>query len=180
MEKIKYLVRPDDYHIFEIDESNGCYRSYSIKAAYSDGARVNAYPHFTFENLTKNYEFFPIQENELPLYEEIEDVYTKYYSWSTRTDGHGGIKGGTLEEYVKRFGKSIKDEVKDILLPQKEDKNDEFVAKFVNWLRDNYSTYEYNKPNKPLHYSLWRKDFSKDEFFTVEQLWVEYKIKNNY
>ena len=27
----KYLVRPSDFHIFELDMSNNCYRSYSSK-----------------------------------------------------------------------------------------------------------------------------------------------------
>jgi len=43
------------------------------------------------------------------------------------------------------------------------------VVDFVNWLRDNYSTTKYNQLNKPLHYNVWRKDFTEEEY-TTEQL----------
>jgi hypothetical protein len=99
--KTKYLVRPRDFHIFDLDESNGCYRSWSTKnVTYSDGTRPNAMLHFTFENLTNNYGFFPIDEEDIQLYENKNSEYNKFMIWSRRNDGHGGIKGGTYEEYL--------------------------------------------------------------------------------
>lgn len=101
--KHKYLVRPGDFSIFDLDESNGCYRHYSKSpVTYSDGTRVNAMPHFTFENLTKNYRFFPIDESELELYQQKCDEHYNFVSWRSRPDGHGGCKGGTYKEYLKR------------------------------------------------------------------------------
>ena len=98
----KYLVRPRDFHIFDLDETNNCYRSYTTReVTYSDGTRPNANDHFTYENLTENYGFFPIDENELETYENKNNEYCKFISWQTRSDGHGGIKGGTYEEYLK-------------------------------------------------------------------------------
>lgn len=95
----KYLVRPNDYHIFEIDESNGCYRSYTTKnVTRSDGTRPDAQKHFTYENLTKNYNFFPITEEEIQIYEEKNDQYYEFISWQDRSGG--GIKGGTFEEFL--------------------------------------------------------------------------------
>lgn len=100
--KPKYLVRPDDFSIFDLDESNGCYRSWSKKPiTYSDGTRPNAMEHFTLENLTKNYGFFEIDESELELYEQKCDEHYKFLSWQSRSDGHGGYKGGTYEEYLE-------------------------------------------------------------------------------
>ena len=106
MEKLpKYLVRPHDFHIWEIDEFNNCYRSYSNRTVtYSDGTRPNAQKHFTYENLTENYDFFPIDEDEIEIYQKKGNFYHKYINWITRSDGHGGSKGGTLEEYIKIFG----------------------------------------------------------------------------
>lgn len=101
---IKYLVRPNDYSVFELDESNGCYRSYK-GPTYSDGTRPNAQLHFTFENLTENYDFFPITEDEISIYEKKCDQYYKFLSWQTRSDGHGGIKGGTFDEYLNYIKK---------------------------------------------------------------------------
>lgn len=46
------------------------------------------------------------------------------------------------------------------------------VVDFVNWLRDNYSTTKYNQLNKPLHYNIWRKDFTEEEYTTEELLSV--------
>ena len=103
--KPKYLVRPRDFHIFDLDESNGCYRSWSTKkVTYQDGTRPNAMLHFTFDNLTINYDFFPINENDLDLYIEKNKTHNKWLSWSCRNDGHGNAKGGTFEEYIERFG----------------------------------------------------------------------------
>jgi hypothetical protein len=46
------------------------------------------------------------------------------------------------------------------------------VVDFVNWLRDNYSTTKHNQLNKPLHYNIWRKDFTEEEYTTEELLSV--------
>jgi hypothetical protein len=99
--KPKYLVRPDDFCIFDLDETNGCYRSWSkTPITYGDGTRPNAMLHFTFENLTKNYGFFEINESDIEMYLQKQDEYSKFLSWN-RSDGHGGTKGGTYEEYLK-------------------------------------------------------------------------------
>jgi hypothetical protein len=97
----KFLVRKNDFHIFEVDETNGCYRSWSTKnVTDSKGNRPQAMSHFTFENLTENYDFFPIQEEELEFYNNKHNIYLNYFKWTNISDGHGGIKGGTFEEYV--------------------------------------------------------------------------------
>ena len=92
----QYLVRPHDSHIFELDESNQCYRSFSAPVEYPDGTRPNAQSHFTLDNLTSNYDFFQIKKSELKKYEEKHNFHLGYVLWSTRPDGHGGIKGGTM------------------------------------------------------------------------------------
>ena len=106
--KPKYLVRPSDYHIWEIDESNGCYRSYTnMDVLRCDGTRPNAMEHFTLENLTKNYGFFEIDESEIEIYVKKNDEYHKFRSWQNRPDGHGGIKGGSYEEYLEAREQAI-------------------------------------------------------------------------
>lgn len=107
----KYLVRPDDYAIFELDESNGCYRSWSKNPiTYTDGTRPNAMLHFTLINLTKNYNFFIINENDIEFYNKRNNDHYNFLSWQNRSDGHGGVKGGTYEDYLKRikYGKVFK------------------------------------------------------------------------
>ena len=103
MKKSKYLVRPDDFHIFEVDDSNGCYRSYTLRSiTYPDGTRPEASDNFTYENLTHNYNFFPIDEDKLSAYEYFGKIYVDFVSWQCRPDGHGGVKGGTYEEYIRK------------------------------------------------------------------------------
>jgi hypothetical protein len=98
----KYLVRPKDFQIFDLDESNGCYRSWSCKKTYRDGTRPNAMVHFTYDNLTRGYGFFPIDESQLEEYTNKSDEYYQFISWQSRSDGHGGSKGGTYQEYLNR------------------------------------------------------------------------------
>lgn len=104
--KTKYLVRPNDMHIFEVDESNGYYRSYSTRnVVYHDGGRPNASDHMTYENLTNNYNFFPIDELNLSMYEYFHNLYMGFIIWQNRPNGHGGIKGGTFEEWLIDTGR---------------------------------------------------------------------------
>lgn len=80
-------MEPDDFSIFDLDESNGCYRSWSIKPiTYSDGTRPNAMKHFTFDILTKGYGFFPIDESQLEEYESKNKHYLEFTSWQSRSD----------------------------------------------------------------------------------------------
>jgi len=99
-----YLVRLNDFAIYEIDKSNNCYRSFTTKLKYPDGTRAYAQDNFTFENLTRYYDFFPIKKKEIPFYKKKHDLYYKWMAWASRPDGHGGSKGGTFDEYIMRFG----------------------------------------------------------------------------
>jgi hypothetical protein len=102
--KSKYLVRPNDMHIFEMDKSNSCYRSYTTRdVRRPSGLRPLAQEHFTYENLTEDYNFFPIEKLDIPMYEYFNNIRTQYVSWQARSDGHGGVKGGTFEEYLEYY-----------------------------------------------------------------------------
>lgn len=92
----EYLVRTADCHIFEVDPENGCYRS---RIKYSDGSRPKAMSHFTFEYLTNNFEFIPIDKKDIPKWEAKHEDFLDYTRWYSRSDGHGGVKGGTWDEY---------------------------------------------------------------------------------
>lgn len=109
--KPKYLVRPRDYHIWVLDPSNGCYRSYSCRnVKHADGTEVQASPHMTFESLTEVYDFFPITKDQIETYEKKNQEYYDFVSWQSRSDGHGGCKGGTFGEYIeyKELNKRVK------------------------------------------------------------------------
>lgn len=95
----EYLVRPGDFMIFEIDKSNGCYRSQQRKKIKNHQAQS----HFTYENLVDNYNFLPIKKSEIEKYKNLHDLYYDYRGWESRSDGHGGSEGGTMEEWSQRF-----------------------------------------------------------------------------
>ena len=112
MKSPQYLVRGNDYAIWELDPSNNCYRSYEIMK-YSDGTRVNADDRWTYEFL-QNYGFFAIDAEDIPIYKAKHHYHYGFLSWQHRNDGHGGCKGGTEAEYnaylehVKRYEESKK------------------------------------------------------------------------
>jgi len=95
--KTNYLVRPHDFAIFELDDSNGCYRPYWGKEKPN---KQQAYKHFSYEILTENYGFFPIDDDEIPTYKKKNDDHWVFIIWQRRSDGHGGCKDGTYEEYL--------------------------------------------------------------------------------
>ena len=94
----KYLVRPHDMMVFEIDQLNNCYRP-----KFDEGMknRPHAREHFTYLNLTQNYHFFPITEEQLPMYDYFSSICANFTNWKFRSDGHDGYKGGTFEEFLK-------------------------------------------------------------------------------
>lgn len=95
----KFLVRPRDYHIWELDESNNCYRSWSCRdVTYSDGTRPNAQKTFTLELLLEC-DFFPIEESEVDFYDKKHSEYLTYSSWLCRSDGHAYVNGFPTTEY---------------------------------------------------------------------------------
>ena len=100
MKKCIYLVRMNDYAIFELDPSNGCYRIYEQPGKEKEN-RPNAQSHFTFTNLTENYNFIPIKKKEIPQWIKRHDYELGFRIWQCRNDGHGGAKGGDRYEYAK-------------------------------------------------------------------------------
>lgn len=93
MDLPKYLVRPDDFAIFKLND----------EGLYNQDERWAAQSHFTFQNLTENYDFFPATEEELPEWEKKHRLYMDWLLWHCRPDGHGGRKGGTMEEYLQKI-----------------------------------------------------------------------------
>jgi len=102
----RYLVRPSDHHVFEIDPSNCRYRSATLR---DDPNRPFAYLHFTYDVLTDNYGFFPIREDQLDEYltmdEELNLAYNEHLS-------HGISYGCTIQEFaaMKRDPNKYRDE----------------------------------------------------------------------
>jgi len=98
MQKPKYLIRPEDLMIFELDDSNDCYRPFEDSINEN---RPNAQKHFTYENLTRGYDFYPITEEQIAEHKIKSNEWYEYFAWRSRPDGHGGTKGGTREEFEK-------------------------------------------------------------------------------
>ncbi len=85
----EYLVRPDDFHIFERDPENGCYRSYCTRAVTDRfGKRPSAPTHFTLEDLLR-LDFTPITALQIPYYLQQHNAHYEELNRRTRPDGHG-------------------------------------------------------------------------------------------
>lgn len=51
--------------------------------------------------------FYPATEEDFPALEKKRQEYVAFTVWQNRSDGHGGIKGGTMEEFLKKWPLSI-------------------------------------------------------------------------
>lgn len=101
----KYLVRPDDYMVFILDETNNCYKTTDCP--------FQAHKYFTFDTLTKNFGFFPIEEDKVNVYEKLCNLYYGYIVYTRRNDGHGGlyIVDIDFEAYLKQEHNTTIEEV---------------------------------------------------------------------
>ena len=96
-EKPKYLVRPHDFHVWELHPKSGRYQP-RFKTPLEN--RQDPYEHWDFDTLVGIHNFIPIEDDELDYYEKKNDYELGFFSWQARNDGHGGAKGGTREEYA--------------------------------------------------------------------------------
>lgn len=89
----KYLYRPSDYSIFQMIDSGEYTHQDNINREWIG----NTYTYKTLINVG----FIPCTEDDFEWLKEKHDEYYEYLSWSHRSDGHGGVKGGTFEEFLK-------------------------------------------------------------------------------
>lgn len=93
MIKPKYFYRPNDYSIFHKLENGKYTHEMNLKHSWIGHE-------YEYDILIKC-GFVPCTEAELPALKEKHDLYYEWVTWSGRSDGHGGCKGGTMEEYLK-------------------------------------------------------------------------------
>jgi hypothetical protein len=92
----KYLYRPSDYTVFmKMGNDN-----YDIKDHVDRSWLLTGWDYSTL--ISRG--FLPCTENDFDWLKKKHDQYYKFLSWSTRPDGHGGSKGGTMDEYLERYG----------------------------------------------------------------------------
>ena len=96
----KYYARKTDGLVLELNE-NGTYSF--IESKERNHGYAYEYPP---EIITLSSDFEPISESDFPRMKLREEQYYSYLNWATRSDGHGGCKGGTLEEWLKLNGQT--------------------------------------------------------------------------
>ncbi len=85
----KYLARRSDGAILkENDDGTFSFIDTHMVSAYRYDRK--ALTHAAFEEIT---------ERDFPFMENRKNEYYAYESWASRSDGHGGCKGGTIEEF---------------------------------------------------------------------------------
>jgi len=92
----KYLARPSDGVVFSLNEDGKTYSLKESKEKFPD----NLHHKYKFSNLIA-LDFYAVEESEFPALKKLQDEYYEFLSWKTRSDGHGGCKGGTIEEFKK-------------------------------------------------------------------------------
>lgn len=97
MEYPKYLVRPDDYVVFVSQTENpGLYAVKSSLEQWPD----HLHNWYKYQRLIDG-GWFPCEESELDEMKKKHDAHMDFVVWQCRSDGHGGRKGGTMEEYLE-------------------------------------------------------------------------------
>ena len=89
-----YMYRPNDYSIFNRVDDIHFKHSMNVNIENHVGHK------YTYEVL-KSHGFKPCDESEFKDLEAKHELYLAYNSWASRPDGHGGCKGGTIEEYLE-------------------------------------------------------------------------------
>lgn len=89
----KYIVRKSDGSLFHKNE-DGTY-------SHSESQMSTPYK-YSKEYLLQGGLFEEAHEEDVPKWAEHNKVYHEYQNWYSRSDGHGGIKGGTFEEFLRR------------------------------------------------------------------------------
>lgn len=91
----KYLYRSNDYTIFVKQEDNKYRMQMDIERDWvTDGYEYD---------VLMGHGFLPCTEDDFGWLKIKHEQYYDYLSWTSRNDGHGGCKGGTMDEYLRRF-----------------------------------------------------------------------------
>jgi len=88
---MKYLARKTDGRLLQQDEESGLWN-------FADGESSRSYSR---EELPNDY-FEEVVESDFEMLKERGIKYYKFLSWQSRSDGHGGRKGGTMEEFINK------------------------------------------------------------------------------
>lgn len=87
---MSFLVRPDDWAIFIQNEDGTFSHSKSRMAEPYRWEKVNLL----------SWGFTEHDDSDLPIIYANQNLFSLYMLWHTRSDGHDGIKGGTMEEFM--------------------------------------------------------------------------------
>lgn len=92
----KYLARKDDGAVWSLNNDGITYSHMEHKEKYPDNIH-----HQYFQDTLLKCGFSPVTEEDFPKLQALGKEYYEYLSWTSRSDGHGGSKGGTIEEFRK-------------------------------------------------------------------------------
>lgn len=78
----KYLLRPDDYYVFSLNEDGVTYSGHQSKIEWPD----NLHHKYSYDALIKH-KFIPAIDETLHLYDDLRKEYYKNQKY--KSDGHG-------------------------------------------------------------------------------------------
>ena len=96
----KYYARKADGSILELNEN-------ATDSFIESKKRNSGCSHeYSSELISTSPYFEPVTELDFPRMKLRGEQYYSYLSWATRSNGHGGSKGGTIEEWLKLNGQT--------------------------------------------------------------------------
>lgn len=91
------LVRPDDYAIFK-ENDNGTFSHFAYYNLPPSSCQYKK-EHLISLGFKEVNDSDPV---EMEAIKENQMLYAKFLKWHNRPDGHGGIKGGTITEFLSK------------------------------------------------------------------------------
>jgi hypothetical protein len=88
-----HIYRSDDYTVFYLTDKGYCTSSTLLNPESGH--------YYTYDTL-KYHGFVECTEKDLPLLAKKYLFMSDFKKWQCRSDGHGGVKGGDLDEYFRK------------------------------------------------------------------------------
>lgn len=90
----QYLARPSDGAVFSLNEDG---KTYSMQE-HKEERPKSIHHEYKLSHLI-SVDFYKVEEKDFPELKAKGKEYYEFLSWTSRSDGHGGVKGGTIEEF---------------------------------------------------------------------------------
>lgn len=104
---INYIARKKDGELFKRNDDG----TFSLMSS----GMHEPYKYTEDRLLSDSDNFEAVTEDDFPMLEKRGKLYRKYINWTTRSDGHGGSRGGSFESFKTLYNIRDTYNLEDIL-----------------------------------------------------------------